>query len=79
MGKQVIETWLAAVTDSKPLAAIARSIGVPQRTFANHVKSGDLDVWEIALVCREYGCSILDALVDLGVVTNDEALVAAAM
>ena len=73
MGTEVIEQWLAQATENTPLASIARKIGVPQRTFANHVKNGDLEIWEIVSICRKYGCSILDALTDLNVMTDGEA------
>lgn len=63
--------WLQ-LTTAESVNAIAKRIGVPQRTLANHVNRGRLEASEIVAIARAYDYPPVLALADLGVITREE-------
>ncbi|MDU4831139.1 MAG: hypothetical protein E6X52_01150 [Actinomyces sp.] len=67
-----LEHWLSALTGTGSMAAIARKIGVPQRTFANHVSAGTLTFDELAKIGELVNLSTIDMLAMSGAISDNE-------
>ncbi|MDU5874596.1 MAG: hypothetical protein E6Z28_06140 [Actinomyces urogenitalis] len=64
--------WLQLTTGGESVNAIAKKIGVPQRTLANHVNKGRLEAGEIVAIARQYDANVIYALRDHGLITDDD-------
>lgn len=72
--KDRLGEWLSHTCGDDSISAIARKIGVPQRTLANHVNTGELTAPEVISIARAYGESPVFALEELGFLTYEELM-----
>ena len=71
-GPARIAAWLAVISGDESHAAIARRIGMPQRTFAAHAKKDRLGPEVVVAISRAYNADPLESLEIHGYIRQDE-------
>ena len=68
-----VDEWLARVTSGAKVNGIATKSRLPQKTLSNHVNAGVLKAEEVIEIARAYRYPAVAALVELGLLREDEA------
>ncbi|MDF7640102.1 hypothetical protein PT279_00585 [Bifidobacterium sp. ESL0784] len=66
-------TWLRRITHNDSINSIAKRTNIPYATLYKRFQSEDLTTNEIIIIARSYGINPINALVDTGVISTDEA------
>ncbi|WEV74081.1 hypothetical protein OZX74_00440 [Bifidobacterium sp. ESL0798] len=70
-GKQI--AWLRRITHDDSINSIAKRTNIPYATLYKRFQSDELATSEIITIARCYGINPINALVDTGVISIDEA------
>lgn len=65
--------WLRRITHDDSINSIARRTKIPYATLYKRYQSNELATDEIITIARCYGINPINALVDTGVISTDEA------
>lgn len=73
METNTLTEWVHAITGGAPTRSIARRISASHTTIARYLAAGRMPAEMVMELARAYGVNPIDALMQLGFISADEA------